>query len=413
MVEEWGGIMGLILFLTLVLLVLGLLENVIHQRRLKQIPIRIHVNGTRGKSTTTRLIAGVLRESGYTVVAKTTGSAARLILEDGSEVPIKRKRTPSIGEQIKIVAEAARRGADVLVIECMAINPEMQWVSEKRILQSTIGVITNVREDHQDEMGPSLQDVASVLALAIPKSGQLVVGEANFLELFQEEAQKLGTSTVLAEANKVSDEDLQPFSYLMFKENAACALKVGELLGIPPQVAWEGMYKVTPDVGTTQIYKVEHGGVTVFFVNALATNDLTSTLLVWEKWEAFAKKASLGNAPVVGLLHNRADRSFRVDELVQTALQLPFHSLWLTGDLKPVTRRYLQKQGFKDEVKATGRKETPQQILDALTSCHSGAVVLFAYGNIKGFGEVLTDYFERNGERISYDTRSDRIGASL
>ena len=178
--------MEIVLVLTLTLLTLGILENTIHQRRLKQIPIRIHVNGTRGKSTTTRLIAGILRHAGYRVIAKTTGTAARLILEDGTEVPIQRKRTPSIAEQIKIVAEAARRGADVLVIECMAINPEMQWVSEQRILQSTIGVITNVREDHLDEMGATRKDVASVLALAIPKQARLVVGEEEFFEFFQE-----------------------------------------------------------------------------------------------------------------------------------------------------------------------------------------------------------------------------------
>ena len=72
-----------VLVMTLALFVLGVLENALHQRNVEKIPIRIHVNGTRGKSTTTRLIAGILRQAGYRVVAKTTGTAARLIFEDG------------------------------------------------------------------------------------------------------------------------------------------------------------------------------------------------------------------------------------------------------------------------------------------------------------------------------------------
>jgi len=56
-----------------------------HRRALRSIPVRIHVAGTRGKSTTTRLIAAALRASGRRVVAKTTGSEPRLILPDGRE----------------------------------------------------------------------------------------------------------------------------------------------------------------------------------------------------------------------------------------------------------------------------------------------------------------------------------------
>jgi len=42
-----------------------------HRRNLRAISLRIHVAGTRGKSTTTRLIAAGLRAAGHKVVAKT------------------------------------------------------------------------------------------------------------------------------------------------------------------------------------------------------------------------------------------------------------------------------------------------------------------------------------------------------
>ena len=50
-----------------------------HKQRLEQLDVRVHVNGIRGKSTVTRLVASVLREGGFVTVAKTTGSAARVI----------------------------------------------------------------------------------------------------------------------------------------------------------------------------------------------------------------------------------------------------------------------------------------------------------------------------------------------
>ena len=42
----------------------GIAEAAAHRRRLKQIPIRIHVNGTRGKSSVARLIAAGMRSGG-------------------------------------------------------------------------------------------------------------------------------------------------------------------------------------------------------------------------------------------------------------------------------------------------------------------------------------------------------------
>ena len=184
-------------------------------------------------------------------------------------------------------------------------------------------------------------------------------------------------------------------------------------MGIPESLAWEGMGNVTPDPGSTQIYRLKRPGVRVFFVNALAANDFTSTLLVWERWQAMSNKLSISHIPVVGVLHNRADRSFRVEELVQMALELPLDSLWLTGDLVPVTKRHLKRNGFDLKKVTSHKRESPELIVDAVSQRYAGDVVLFAYGNIKGFGQELADYFDRNGERVDYDLRSDRIGVGF
>src|SRR5260370_24990173 len=79
-----------------------------HRRNLRAIPVRIHVAGTRGKSTTTRLIAAGLRAGGLRVVAKTTGTEPPLIRPDGSEAAGPRPGPPSVREQTRVFSTAVR-----------------------------------------------------------------------------------------------------------------------------------------------------------------------------------------------------------------------------------------------------------------------------------------------------------------
>ena len=44
----------------------------------------------------------------------------------------------------------------------MAVQPQYQWMANQMV-KSHIGVITNVRPDHLDEMGPTEEDVARSL----------------------------------------------------------------------------------------------------------------------------------------------------------------------------------------------------------------------------------------------------------
>ena len=118
------------------------------------------MNGTRGKSTVTRLIAAALREAGIRTVAKTTGTAPRLILPDGSERPVRRRAPASIREQLWLLREARRLRAAAVVVECMAVDPELQAVCEDEMIRATIGVITNARPDHAEVMGTTVEEVA-------------------------------------------------------------------------------------------------------------------------------------------------------------------------------------------------------------------------------------------------------------
>src|SRR5690606_12443805 len=123
-----------VLIATLAVLVgAGLIEYLFLARSRSKIRIRIHVNGTRGKSSVTRLIASALREAGMRTFAKTTGTLPRMIYPDGSELPVQRINKANIIEQRTTINQAATEGAEALVLECMALQPLLQSISELRI----------------------------------------------------------------------------------------------------------------------------------------------------------------------------------------------------------------------------------------------------------------------------------------
>jgi len=170
-------------------------ESVADSKAIAKIPTRIHVTGIRGKTTTTRLIDAALRYHSWRVVTKTTGKAARLIDLEGTERGIRgHHEQPNLREQPRIIESIAEAGgADAIVFECMSIRPK-NIIAESKFVRSTISVITNVRADHLDVMGPSLEDVAWNLSGIVPSNGVVVTAEKKYIPIFKKRACLLYTS---------------------------------------------------------------------------------------------------------------------------------------------------------------------------------------------------------------------------
>ena len=262
---------GLLAAVTLVVLIGAAIEGVLHRRNLNRIPIRIHVNGTRGKSSVTRLIAAALREAGIPTCAKTTGTLARMIFTDGTEYPVFRPAGANVIEQVRIVESAQANGARALVIECMALQPFLQWLCEWKMVQATHGVITNARPDHLDVMGPTDANVARALAGMIPRGAKLFTDEQRHLAILEAAAKDRDTEFVQIgddDVSAVTQDDLDSFPYVEHAENVALALRVCQDLGVDRATALRGMWQSAPDPGVMTTHRIEFFGRTIHFVNA-------------------------------------------------------------------------------------------------------------------------------------------------
>jgi len=387
--------MLVILILTIALLIYGFWEYYAHQANLRSIPIRIHVNGTRGKSSVTRLVAAALRAGGYRTFAKVTGTLPRIIDDKGLEIPILRPHGANIIEQVKIIRYMRRRKPDAIVVECMAVLPEYQWICEHKLVKATIGVITNSRPDHLREMGPSPENITRSLLNTLPRNGVAFTAETKTFPLMSAEAQKRGVSLFQVQEDVVPREAMSRFDHLEHRENVALALAIAEHLKIPPEVALQGMHESYPDAGALRLYHVEEAGKDIHFINALAANDPESTLMIWQRVLEIYRDPGT----VFVLLNTRADRfdrSLQLLEMIGGNIQYDY--LVSIGEktrmLTQHYRRYKLDPARVIEMGLTTKEAVYHKIFEILPQ----RGIVLAMGNMGAGGLAVAHYFRDRGK---------------
>ncbi|MEY9876470.1 poly-gamma-glutamate synthase PgsB/CapB [Streptacidiphilus sp. MAP12-33] len=372
------------------LLVAGMVEQRRHESSLDQIPVRVLVNGIRGKSSITRLCAGALRGGGLTTVAKTTGTAARFIHPDATEEPVYRKfGLANVVEQIGIVRRAATYRPDALVIECMAVMPALQEINQEKLIRSTIGVLCNVREDHLAEMGPTLDDVARSLSRSMPVGGVCVTAEKDRLHILQEEADKRNCRLVAVDPETVSDAELRGFSWFTFKENVAIALAVADLLGVERETALRGMWEAPPDPGVLSVerYRTPQGG-RLRFANVFAANDPESTLM------NVRQLLDLGaiQRPLSVVINCRPDRVERNGQMGAIIPELAPELVFLIGHPTKSAADAIPASFRGRVVDLGGDKRDAGLLTESLLAELPPQASLVAIGNIHGQGELFLEH---------------------
>ncbi|HYW68002.1 MAG TPA: poly-gamma-glutamate synthase PgsB [bacterium] len=388
--------MTLVFLLAMAFLVYGVAEYRFHLANLRTIPIRVHVNGTRGKSSVARLIAAGLRAGGIRTVAKTTGSAARYIHPDGAEEPVSRPGPPNIREQLAIVRRARREGAGALVLECMAIRPDLQRICEHMIAKATVGVITNARPDHLDVMGPTVDDVAVALSGTVPDGGVLFTSEHERVAAFEAEARARGTKVheILPEA---SDEGLtEGFRYVEHLENVALALAVCEHLGVPTDTAVRGMREATPDPGALFVHRIREGGKEIEFVSAFAANDRDSTVAIWNALNPHSDPDRTVIV-VASMRADRPDRAFQFGEII--ADDLPADHYILAGGMTHPVKSIAKGRGLDvAKIHDLGGKSA-EEVFRKVAELTRDRAIVVGVGNIGGSGGEILSLFRERSER--------------
>jgi poly-gamma-glutamate synthase PgsB/CapB len=386
----------LIISIILIFLVqYGIIEYIRHQKLVYKIPIRIHVNGTRGKSSVARLIGAGLRAGNINTITKVTGTYPRLILNDGNEVNIRRKEKANIIEQLKIVDYAVKHSAKALVIECMAIQPIYQNITEQKMVHATIGVITNVRLDHLDLMGPGLTDVAQAISYTIPANQHFFTAENRIYEFLENKAKSKKCISIQSDENDVTNEEMMGFSYIEHKENVALALAVCEHLGVDRQTALNGMYTAIPDEGVLTKTVINKYDKKVTFYNAFAANDPESSLMIWNNVLEITAPGDL-KIVMLNTREDRLDRARQLNEMIGYSISMDL--LTLIGQRSEVVEGMALKNNIPKEKVLNIGWTTAEEVFEKVMARIPERATIVAIGNMGGMGADVVKYFEKMGQ---------------
>lgn len=367
------------------------IEKIRHDKNRRSIAIRIWVNGSRGKSSVTRLIAAGMRVKGKKVIAKTTGTAPRYITGNTTEEEVVRLGMPNIREQVRVFDKAKKETPDAIVLECMALRPDLQQIEAKQLISPNAVVITNIRPDHLDVMGPSLREVTQTYLHAVPDECDIFIeDDKNYQECIHIiKRKRLSLHTVLP--SSITDRDMEGFNYTEHRENVALALAVCQHFGVDRQNALAGMQAAQADPGALRTYHLRFDGKSVQLVYAMAANDPESTYRIWDTLPKEYQQINI----LVNCRDDRIDRSFQIKKLLREHLH-DADNYFLTGTGTHVLRRELPRFINSDKIFLFGDIDAVHAVKRILKHVSHNSLI-FAMGNTVGYGMELIESFIKLG----------------
>ncbi|WP_324828946.1 hypothetical protein [Qipengyuania zhejiangensis] len=275
--------------------------------------------GTRGKSGTERLKAGLINALGPSIVSKTTGCEAMFLLGNPygelTEMFLFRPYDKAtIWEQFNLLKTARGLKARVFLWECMGLNPSYVRVLQQDWMRDDIGTITNTYPDHEDVQGPAGRNIPEVMCEFIPHNSTLLTTEEEMLPILAEGADKAGSRmrpVGWKEAGLIHKNLLARFPYEEHPYNIALVTAMGDEMGLEPDFCVKEMSdRVVADLGVLKTYpRAQVDGRTLEFVMGMSANERFGAMGNWSRM-GFADH-DLSNDPeifVSTVVNNRADR---------------------------------------------------------------------------------------------------------
>lgn len=353
-----------IIVFTFLLMLAWVMEKQLHDRQRKDFLAVIHVNGIRGKTSTCRLIDAALRTK-YRVFTKTTGTDPAWIGTDSVEHPIRRWGPANIREQLRMLRKAHQQKAQIVILECMAVQPELQRVCQEQIVQSEITVITNIRRDHMFELGETVEEIAQSFSATVPYDGTVYTANEQAAQLMRPYCEQKGTRIILCGTNGAA------------RENKQIALCVAEQLGVSREQAEKGIHaNYKQDFGAQWEYRLPNGGR---FLNLFSVNDPDSTHMILEEMNL--------NCPLAFLFNHRYDRPDRLLLFCRHFFpRYPQAVIYCTGQGVYLLRRFLKEPTVRIIPLRSWRDCVEKLSADAL---------LVGVGSIKGEGYRMIQALEK------------------
>ena len=379
------GTVSILLSSLLLILLFLVWERRALSRTRGRIPLLIAVTGTRGKTSVARSLGSVLRASGRRVLVKTTGTQARFVLPDGSIEEVPRRGPPTILEQKAVLRKAARCGAEVLVAEIMSIEPENHVMESQRILRPDIVVITNVRHDHTEAMGRTVEEIAETIRMVIVPGCRVFVPQVQ-LHLFKPSDEATWHAVQTTEAappiSTVGSAD-------RFLDNESLVAAVARSLSVEDKTIRDGLGASTRDRGDFTIWQYSRDGKTVFLANAYAANDPESTFLLLERARALLDR----DPKVYGMFairSDRWDRTLQWVEALRTERWSLLEEVFLVGDGPRAISRKIGRSSVLSGADPAFMTES------AVARMQDGSILL-GFGNTHGTGLQLVDHWAKEG----------------
>lgn len=353
-------------------LILLIVEKWYINVQVNKIPIRILVNGTRGKSTSVKYLAALLRSNDYKVLSKITGIIPTVFYEDDDSEVIKRRGGARVTEQFGIINKAARKNVDAIVLECMSINPELQKL-ESTILKPHIYVITNIREDHLEDLGSTPEEWAESICNAIPENCTVITTETDQLDIIKRYAAERNSKVVTINEILLNEQST-------FESVHPDNLKIVRMCAEEINLKIDGFYDRLKLIEQEKsLISIKHGHHKISFVNAFAANDVPSaTKIYYDTLDEQMTRYIVFNS--------RGDRPYRTTGFMEWLSKAKVEKYFLAGTNSGLARRILKRNGVEENKIIRLNEKRCENFESVLSEYIDNDSLIFGFGNIKGSG---------------------------
>ena len=370
----------LVIFSTLfILLVIYLyIEYLLLKRALQKIPIRILVNGTLGKTTTVQILYNILRKSDFRVFAKTTGEIPLEYYPDGDRKNIQSYAPASIIENVRLLRKWAKFKPEAIILECMALHPENQFILSTKIFKPTHLVVTNVFSDHLEVMGGDLPVLTQTIIESFYNKSLILVPDSLQFKLENHlNIQKYPDIYLESSYENIPD--------VVINENWSLISKVCEVLELDRDIAAIEFHKFWHQKNET-IRIINHNFQYEFW-NLFSVND-------YESAQRFIEIIQNPN-PIEIIFNARSDRPLRTKYFVSLLSEyFKEKKIYIIGNDKALAFKLLKNYGCKNI-----KKTKASELLLKFNNEFEQFTTVLGLGNFKGLDEFVSKIkLNNNGE---------------